>query len=539
MMYILCKWVLDKIPKLLVRVCESAHAAHHTQHVVVQGIHAHLGRAGTNHRVQGHRQLERGLVDTREVARAARLVLLRAQSERVHVDTRARRARVVLERLHLVEVATLTLREAVLAVQLQLGHLHWVLALAADAGVQDHLGEQVVHTGLELTRTRYVVRISAIHARRSGRTGRLLRGTLTQVGRGIGGSRALGRNRTSLRLRQQRRDHTIRAEVIGVVERLGTTNRRQPGGRRAVNERVALHHPEELLHGVVKVQLDLVAGRRDALSARVLHLLDEVLVALLGEAAALLRVQVDVVHIQRGSGQRLGRGSRGGTNNALGVLAVLPRLEVHVHAHLVVLEGNQRDGHTRVTAEPELQRDVQRLGGRAGAGHARDGRLGGRARRIQTDTSAALHQHQGVRVADQGVQGLHRTGLLGQLRPDLHPVTILAVNALATDLNLHLLDEAVADVVQPAETSRARQSHLRQHNLHVRLVHQVGVTVDDGRHALVEVGLAVERHLNGLHSEVRVALVEDLPERNLGVTRDVNILGAVRNKLHKTRNSMT
>jgi len=101
-------------------------------------------------------------------------------------------------------------------------------------------------------------------------------------------------------------------------------------------------------------------------------------VGLLGEAAALLRVEVDVVDVDRGGGQRLGNtraGRRGYTYGGLGVDAVLPRLEVDVDAHLVVLERNERDRHTRVAAEPELEGNVQRLGGRAGAGDARDRRL--------------------------------------------------------------------------------------------------------------------------------------------------------------------
>jgi hypothetical protein len=57
---------------------------------------------------------------------------------------------VVLEGLHLVEVGTLTLRETVLAVELELGDLNRVLALAARAGVENHLGEQVVNTRLKL-----------------------------------------------------------------------------------------------------------------------------------------------------------------------------------------------------------------------------------------------------------------------------------------------------------------------------------------------------------------------------------------------------
>jgi len=90
----------------------------------------------------------------------------------------------------------------------------------------------------------------------------------------------------------------------------------------------------------------------------------------------------------------------------------------------------------------------------------------------------------------------------------------------------------VADVVEPAEALGTRQVNLGEYNLDVRLVHQVGVTVDDGRYALVEVRLAVEGNLNGLYGEVRVALVQNLPERNLGVARDVNILRAVADELH-------
>jgi hypothetical protein len=70
--------------------------------------------------------------------------------------------------------------------------------------------------------------------------------------------------------------------------------------------------------------------------------------------------------------------------------------------------------------------------------------------------------------------------------------------------------------------------------LNVRAIHQVRITVDDCSHALVEVSLAVEGDLNGLHGEVSVTLVENLPESDLGVTADVNILRTVRDKLKKT-----
>ena len=85
---------------------------------------------------------------------------------------------------------------------------------------------------------------------------------------------------------------------VGVVERLLTL----PGvDNRGVarDERVALDNPHQLLRGVVEVHLDLVRRRRDGLAARELQLLDQVLVRDLGEAAALIRVEVDVVNVQR------------------------------------------------------------------------------------------------------------------------------------------------------------------------------------------------------------------------------------------------
>ena len=133
----------------LVGVREATHAAHDTENVVVDGVHADLRRAATAHRVHGHRELEGRLVNAAEVARARRLVLLRLERKGVDVDALGRRARVVLERLHAGEVASLALREAVLAVELELGNLHRVLALATNTRLEDDLCEQVVRRVLK------------------------------------------------------------------------------------------------------------------------------------------------------------------------------------------------------------------------------------------------------------------------------------------------------------------------------------------------------------------------------------------------------
>jgi hypothetical protein len=463
-------------------------------------------------------------------------VLLGAESERVHVDTSGGSAAVVLVGLDAIEVRSLTLSETILTVELELGNLHGVLTFATNTRVEDNLGEEVVDTRLELTNTGNISGVSTDHA---GELSRLL----TEEG---SSSRArVTANRGSSRggLGEERSDDTISAEVIRVVEGLGTTNRGKPSGSRAVHERVALDNPEELLHGVVEVELDLVGRGSDGFSTSVLHLLDEVLVALLGEAAALLGVEVDVVNVEGSSSEGLSGGRGGNTESGLGVLTVLPGLEVNIDAHLVVLEGDEGDGKTRVTAEPELEGDVEGLGRGTCAGNARNGGLRSRAGSIEGDTVTALEEHEIVGVTNERIKSGNSTSLRGELSPDLHPVTILTINALTTNLNLNLLDQAVTNVVEPAESlvsgtatnnagSTRSDINLRKNNLNVGLVHQVSITVDDSSYTLVEVSLTVEGNLNRLHGEVGVALVENLPESNLRVARDIDILRTVRNKLH-------
>ena len=96
---------------------------------------------------------------------------------------------------------------------------------------------------------------------------------------------------------------------IGVVEGLLAL----PGVDDTViarNEGVALDNPDELLARVVEVQLQLVGRRGDGLTASELENINQVLVRDLGELAALVRVQVDVVDIE-------GRGDEASRRNAV------------------------------------------------------------------------------------------------------------------------------------------------------------------------------------------------------------------------------
>ena len=402
-------------------------------------------------------------------------MLFGREGKRVDVDADRGDVGVVLVRLDQVEVLALALREAVLAVELDLGR---------DDGV------------------------AARHALDAG-------------------DRVAGLEHRAV-------------PPVGVVERLLAL----PGVDYCVvaaDVRVALDNEDKLLCGVVEVELDLVGRARDGLAARELELLDQVLVRDLGEAAALIRVEVDVVNIQR-------RGDQAALRNTvaddvcvrvIGVVEaeVAERVELEPDLDLVVLERNERERQTRVAAEPELEghvecvlrRALEHLRGRVGL------RVGGAAVVAVLTALDEEVDEVGHVTNHLGVARL-LTRRLGELVPDLEPVTVVLVNLLATDLNVDVVDQVVANVVEPAELRaraiRARKRDLGERGLEVHTVNQVAVAADCALDLLAEVGRAVEGLLNRLHGEVRVAAVHDLEKCNLRVARQIDILRAISDKLH-------
>ncbi len=162
--------------------------------------------------------------------------------------------------------------------------------------------------------------------------------------------------------------------------------------------------------------------------------------------AALISVKEDVVNIQRcgNKGLLVGLGARNssGTSRGEGLdgpQAFSNRTEINVELDFVVLEGNQRKGKSRVAAEPEEKRNIE---GGLRESIARSADLGrstvGGAR--STDGSEG-------RVGDVGELGgvANHLGVArpllrghGELVPDVHPITVLTVDALATNFNFNL-----------------------------------------------------------------------------------------------------
>ena len=117
----------------------------------------------------------------------------------------------------------------------------------------------------------------------------------------------------------------------------------------------------------------------------------------------------------------------------------------------MVLERDERQRQARVAAEPELQRDVQRVLRGAVAELVRRVRLATGA--VVVAVLAALNQQ--VRELRDVAHHLRVAGLLARLLreliPDVQPLAIVLVDALAADLELNPVDEVVANPVEPAE----------------------------------------------------------------------------------------
>ena len=403
-----------------------------TEDVVVHGEHVKVRRGG------GSLGLDRDLsvIDAGKVAGTGRLMLLGLEREGVRVHTGHGGASVVLEGLDGVEVLASLLLEAVLAVEHKLEGVDGAISLLGPGG----------------TAVGHLKHGSTRRARGNDETIT----SRTEDGGGVGGH-DLGRGR----------------EVPKVGTRHGTL----------------VSAEDELLDRVVVGETDLLglASGREGIGTGVLNLLDEVLVTLLGEAATLLGVKVDVV-------------SKDLEGGVIGVGAELVS-EVEVKTDLVILERDEGKRKTGVAVEEEDERE-EHLGVNRG-GHLTPGRL------------------LGLIEVKLGVQ--------------TPPLLVVLVDTLTTDGKLNILDGTLGD---PAGIGARRSSASLEKGLSLELDVHVGdeitVTRDGDGDATVVRGGTVDSLLDVLHREVGVAAVDRLEESNLGVASQVDILGTVSDELHKT-----
>ena len=330
---------------------------------------------------------------------------------------------------------------------------------------------------------------------------------------------------------------------VGVVEGLSSENLVEDvaglEGTAVIDVGIGLDNPDELLAGVVEVDLDLVRRRSDRLITGVLELLNEILMGVLSHLSALVSVQEDEINVDRGGNERLlvSTGnrlrSRSGSERLNSPQALTNRSEVNVDLDLVVLESNQRKSQTGVSAKPEEEGDVEGGLRERFAGSANlTGSSGGSARSVDVGESGVSDVGKLSGVANHLVITSLLLSRHGELIPDMHPVTILAINALASNLNLDLGEQLLTWVIQPAGINSTGSTfqvlvNLGESNLNIGAVSQISVSGDGAGHAATKVSLTVEGLLDGLHGEVGVASVRHLPVSDLGVSCKENILGAV------------
>tara|TARA_Y100000389_G_scaffold188089_1_gene210247 strand:+ start:831 stop:1553 length:723 start_codon:yes stop_codon:yes gene_type:complete len=208
---------------------------------------------------------------------------------------------------------------------------------------------------------------------------------------------------------------------------------------------------------------------------------------------------------------------RGCSDGCAGPVAIGSGTEFNVDLDFVVLESNERKGKTRVAAEPEFKRNVKvnfRDGSTVGISGGDLGKAGDVANHVSVANFVA--------------------GGLGEFVPDVHPVTIVFVNALATNFNFSVFDENVAEPVEPAERFTVGKFNTGNSALEVDLVHKVTIAGDGACYTLTEVRGAIECLFDGFHGEVGVATVNGLEECDLRIASKVNILSAIGYELHKT-----
>jgi hypothetical protein len=295
--------VTKKMSVTLIRVRQTTHTTHDAKNIVVGSIDTDLSSLCTLNSSVGKNELKSSVVDTGEVAGTGRLVLLGAKCEGVNVDTGIGGTSVVLVRLDKVEVCTLTLGEAVLAVKLELSGDNGILTPAVL--LKGALGKDE-STGIGDSSVGGRVKVGVGVSRPASSSGSIHGTSIVEKITVEVGSRC----RSNCGVCTESVDGVGKSiKSISVVERLGTHEVVEGcsalKGRTVVNVLIGLDNPDKLLNRVVEVKLDLVGGRTDRLVTCELELLNEVLVGVLGHSAALISVKEDVVNVKRSGDKRL------------------------------------------------------------------------------------------------------------------------------------------------------------------------------------------------------------------------------------------
>jgi len=182
--------------------------------------------------------------------------------------------------------------------------------------------------------------------------------------------------------------------------------------------------------------------------------------------------------------------------------------DIEVNLDFVVLEGDERKGKTWIAAEPELQRDVNGGFGEGVSGSANLARSTGVAGTIDVGERGIGDKSELGGVSDHLKVSTGLFGSHGKLIPDVHPVSVLAIDTLSTDFDLDLGNDLFAGVVEPSCVDGALvvdvvlvAAHLLvdfgESDLKVRSVAKIAVSADGAGNTASKVGLSIKSLFNG------------------------------------------
>lgn len=186
-----------------------------------------------------------------------------------------------------------------------------------------------------------------------------------------------------------------------------------------------LTDPSEVFDGVIEGETEGVGSVGSVLFTFVLNLFNEILVDGRGEAVTFLIFEVDVVNVERGSEVS---GDGVDSTTVVGDYEVGETTELEDEFNFVTRKSNKGKSERGVTVEPEAKGDVETSRGlRSCAGS------------------------EGSSITDHIVITIGTFSGLGEFIEDVHPVTVLTVNHLTTDLEFNVVNEGVTKVTNPSD----------------------------------------------------------------------------------------
>ena len=306
-----------------------------------------------------------------------------------------------------------------------------------------------------------------------------------------------------------------------------------------------LRGPVNGLRWVIKIEshrernsLSSMKSRGD-LAASELELLNEVLVAHLREATALISVKVEEVRVELGgirhainAGARVclnlllstgvtasiarhRSGAVSSTSHAEQTGAVLSGTEnltrlgkLDRNANLVVLKGDQRQcSASRALGEPKVNWDVK---------------LSGSLHSIARDKVGTI-------VTGHELVASLLLGTARKLVPKVGESAINFVNSLAANLNLGTLDQCMTKLRDVGGGS----IRLLKGDLEPESMQKITVSANDGNKLVAKAsGIRLEGLFHGFAREICVSAIQILEESDLTVTGEIDILHSICDELH-------